>query len=220
MKRILQISSISLLAVGLIFGRYIGRWLINVFDNPDTSINDGYSNLASYLSKCDTITLNMKDFKESRSFFEVKAKFNPSSSDNTAFAYKHEIKFYSDALNKYFSIFYFFSNAGLHQTFGMYLTRSFEDSGEDIIATVNKIDFADISYGTKEKPIPIVYFEPKIKESYTFYSLVKGNKKGDFNGSEADFKKYMLNSNAGYYLSYVKSKQDFEKMFGKEKKAN
>lgn len=218
MKKILQIFSISLFVVGLIFGRYIGRWLINVFDNPDTSINDGYSNLASYLSKCDTITLNMKDFKESRSFFEVKAKFNPSSSDNTAYAYKNEITFYSDSLHKYFSIFYFFGNPELHHLFGFYYTSAIKNPGGNIIATVNRLDFNDTSYGTKEKPIPIIYFQLKKEESNTFYSMAKGNNKSDFHGSEADFKKYILNSNAGYYLSYVKSKQDFEKMFGKENK--
>lgn len=41
--------------LGLVFRRYVSRWLLNVFDSPDTSINDGYSNLTSYLSKFDTI---------------------------------------------------------------------------------------------------------------------------------------------------------------------
>ncbi|MET4141921.1 hypothetical protein [Pedobacter sp. UYP1] len=217
MKKILQISSISLLAIGLVFGRYIGRWLVNIFDNPDTTINDGRLHLDEYLSKCDTVSLNIKKYTDSISYFEVKAKFNPSSADNTAFAYKNEITFYSDSLHKYFSIFYFFSNPELHHLFGFYYTSAIKNPGGDIIATVNRLDLNDGSYGTKEKPVPIIYFQLKKEELNTFYSMAKGNNKGDFNGSEADFKKYILNSNAGYYLSYVKSKQDFEKMFGKEK---
>lgn len=218
MKKTLQISSISLLAIGLIFGRYIGRWLVNIFDNPDTSINDGHLYINKYLSKCDTITLNVRNFADSASYFEVKAKFNPSSADNMAIVYKHEIKFYSDSLHKYFSIFYFFRYSSMDEVFGMYLVRAIKDPGEKIIATVNKQELADTTYGTKEKPIPIVYFRLLKDESYTFYSLIKGEGKGDFRGSEADFKEYMLNYNIGHYLSYVKSKQDFEKMFGKEKK--
>lgn len=81
------------------------------------------------------------------------------------------------------------------------------------------MDLNDTSYGTRQKPIPVIYCQLKKEESDTFYSMAKGNNKGDFHGSEADFKKYILNSNAGYYLSYVKSKRDFEKVFGKEKKA-
>lgn len=138
MKKILQISSFSLLLVGLIFGRYLGRWLINVFDNPDTSINDGSLHLDEYLSKCDTISLNVKKYTDSTSYFEVKARFNPSSADNTAFAYKNEITFYSDSLHKYFSIFYFFSNPELHHLFGFYYTRAIKDSGDNIIATVKR----------------------------------------------------------------------------------
>lgn len=218
MKKVLQTASICILALGLIFGRYIGRWLVNVFDNPDTSINSGHLYINQYLSKCDTITLNVKNFADSASYFEVKAKFNPSSADNMAIVYKHEIKFYSDSLHKYFSIFYFFKYSSMDEVFGMYLVRAIKDPGEKIIATVNKQELADSTYGTKEKPIPITYFQLKKEESNTFYSMAKGNDKSDFQGSEADFKKYISNSNAGYYLSYVKSKEDFEKMFGKEKK--
>lgn len=219
MKKILQISSVSLLAVGLIFGRYIGRWLVNIFDNPDTSINDGRLYIDQYLSKCDTITLNVKNFADSADYFEVKAKFNPSSADNMAIVYKHEIKFYSDSLHKYFSIFYFFRYSSMDEAFGMYLVRAIKDPGAEIIATVNKQELADNTYGTKDKPIPIVYFHLLKDESHTFYSLIKGEGKGEFRGSENDFKKYMLNYNIDHYLSYIKSKQDFEKMFGKEKKA-
>ncbi|MBB5644834.1 hypothetical protein [Pedobacter cryoconitis] len=188
MKKILQISSVSLLAIGLIFGRYIGRWLVNIFDNPDTGINDGHLYINQYLSKCDTITLNVKNFADSASYFEVKAKFNPSSADNMAIVYKHEIKFYSDSLHKYFSIFYFFKYSSMDEVFGMYLVRAIKDSGGKIIATVNKQELADSTYGTKEKPIPIVYFRLLKDESYTFYSLIKGEGKGDFPGSEDDLR--------------------------------
>lgn len=219
MKKIIQISSVSILAIGLIFGRYLGRWLVNIFDNPDTSINDGHLHVNEYLSKCDTIVLNIKNLKDSTSFFEVKAKFNPSSADNMAILYKNEAKFYSDDLHKYFSILYFFSDPAKDQIYGMYLTGDIDNSGEQIVATVNKVELADNSNGTQAKPIPIIYFQLKRKQSDTFYSMIKGDSKGDFHGSEEDFKKYTLNYNAGHYLSYAKSKHDFEKMFGKEKKS-
>lgn len=76
----------------------------------------------------------------------------------------------------------------MDEVFGMYLVRAIKDSGGKIIATVNKQELADSTYGTKEKPIPIVYFRLLKDESYTVYSLIKGEGKGDFPGSEDDLR--------------------------------
>lgn len=49
----------------------------------------------------------------------------------------------------------------------------------------------------------------------SFYALVADEGESLYS-NEIDFKSYMMNYNVRNYLSYVKSKHDFEKMFGKQ----
>jgi len=53
MKNLLKYGAFGLLGIGLIFGKYVGRWIVNVIDNPDTRINKG-AHVEQYWNNCDT----------------------------------------------------------------------------------------------------------------------------------------------------------------------
>jgi len=74
---------------------------------------------------------------------------------------------------------------------------------------------ADAAYGDKQKPIPVLYFHSTNNNNTPFYDLTQQDK-GSFIGSEDQFRTWMLHYNVWHYLSYVKSKADFEEMFGKQ----
>ncbi|RAJ31877.1 hypothetical protein [Pedobacter cryoconitis] len=217
MKKILTYGAFGLLAVGLFFGRYLGRWIVNVIDNPDTRINNGKPHVVQYLNDCDTLHLIMKNSTLQDTFFKVQGAFDLSRDDNTASVDKYETIFYEEKMTKYFCIYYFFSRNSMFSQMYYDFIYDINKNGAHIIATVNKKELADITYGTKQKPIPITYFETP-DNSTTLYDLNKGSveNKFTFHGTEAEFKTYMKNYNIRNYLSYVKSKADFEKMFGKQ----
>ncbi|GGH01283.1 hypothetical protein [Mucilaginibacter phyllosphaerae] len=216
MKKVILISAVSLIAVGLVGGRFLGRWIMNKTDNPDTSINRGQEVADSYIQNSDTLHLVLKKFKYASKYFEVKAKTNYFMDGNVAFIHQATIFFKDEVRQKFFTIYYFFNKPYFDQAYGVFADGNLNTDGENIIATVNKKELADASYGTAAKPIPIIYFDaPAVSNS--FYSMVAGDAtdKAAFHGSEAEFKKYMLHYNAWHYLSYVKSKADFHKMYSK-----
>jgi len=216
MNKILLIVFGSLLVIGLVFGRMFGRLLVNKLDNKDSRVNNGGEYAAKYLSNCDTIKLMMKDFKDSSKFFKVKGQFNASSDDNTAYINKHIIKFYDEAHHKYFVILYFFSNnSNFDKVFDTYAS-DLDIAGTAVIGIVNKEEMADASYGTPQKPVPVLYFYSAETGHSYFYTLI-GQTNEPFKGTEEQFKHWMLSYNAAHYLSYVKSKQDFDKAFGSAK---
>ena len=214
MKSILKYSAIVALGIGLFFGKYLGRWIVNFIDNPDTRVNNGKPYVEKYLNNCDTLHLTLKNFTDTNSYFEVKGKFDLSKNDNTAYIDKYEIIFYSDIVKKYFCIYYFFSiNSKNSQMYNIF-TGDIDQNGASIIAMVNKNELSDVTYGTKKKPIPILYYEVPDKMN-SFYSLVSDIGNPNYK-TEGEFKEYTTNYNVRNYLSYVKSKADFEKMFGKQ----
>jgi len=48
MKNLLKYGAFGLLGIGLIFGKYVGRWIVNVIDNPDTRMNKGAPHVEQY----------------------------------------------------------------------------------------------------------------------------------------------------------------------------
>jgi hypothetical protein len=214
MNKTLLIIFGGLLVIGLVFGRFIGRLLVNKVDNKDTRTNKGVDYAAKYVANCDTIKLLMKNFKDSAQYFKVEGKFNASADDNTAYINKHQLKFYDEAHHKYFEILYFFSNnSNFDQVFGVYASSNLDKTGTAIIGVVNKDELADTNYGTSQKPVPVLYFYSAETGHSYFYTLTSQTNK-PFKGTEDQFKDWMLNYNASHYLSYVKSKADFDKMFG------
>ncbi|GGI29505.1 hypothetical protein [Pedobacter mendelii] len=214
MKNILKYGAIAAIGIGLFFGKYLGRWIVNIIDNPDTRVNNGKPYVKQYLNNCDTLHLTMKNFTDTNSYFEVQGKFDLSKDDNTAYIDKYEITFYNPVVKKYFCAYYFFPMNSMNSQMYNIFTGDINQNGTNIIATVNKQELADPTYGTKEKPVPIVYYEVPEKMN-SFYSLVDDEGKSNYS-TEAEFKIYMTNYNIRNYLSYVKSQADFEKMFGKQ----
>ncbi len=214
MKNILKYGAFGLLGIGLFFGKYIGRWIVNVMDNPDTRINNGKPYVQQYLNNCDTLHLIMKNFTTKLDDFEVKGSFNLSQADNTAYLDKQTSVFFDGKSNKYYCIYYFFSSNSMSSQMYDTFISDVDKNGANIIATVNKNELSDVTYGTKQKPVPIIYYEVPGKMN-SFYSLVEDEGKSSYS-NEAEFKVYMTNYNIRNYLSYVKSKADFEKMFDKK----
>ncbi len=58
MKNILKYVAIGALGIGLFFDKYLGRWIVNMIDNPDTRINNGKPYIQTYSKNCDTIRLS------------------------------------------------------------------------------------------------------------------------------------------------------------------
>jgi hypothetical protein len=215
MKKVVIISAMSLLAVGLILGRYIGRWITNKVDNPNTSINNGKPFANTYIANCDTLHLSLGNFKHTTRYFEVQAKENYLNDGNIAVVNQFNVTFKDPARQKVFNIYYFFHNSFFYSAYGTFILSNIHAEGENIIGMVNKSELNDPTYGTEAKPIPIIYFDaPGVANS--FYSLVAGDPsdKTAFHGNEAAFKKFMIEYNAWHYLSYIKNKVEFEQMFG------
>ncbi|MDM1548840.1 hypothetical protein HX096_13360 [Empedobacter falsenii] len=117
--------------------------------------------------------------------------------------------FFSKELNKYVQT--------LVISEGAYLNKELLDFGNskknknvypDIIFYYNKIQNEDPSYGTIDKPLPILHFRsanPALK------SMRKDNKDAD----EAYLKK-VYEENVKLYLQYFIEKEDFKKLFPKE----
>ncbi|GGI29507.1 hypothetical protein [Pedobacter mendelii] len=219
MKNFLKYGAIGALGIGLFFGKYLGRWIVNIIDNPDTRVNNGKPYVKKYLSSCDTIRLFMKDYSKKSEDFEVQGVFNLSKDENSAYIDKWASLFYDNRSKKYFCCYYFFPSLSFFsKMYGSFL-YGIDQKGTDILATVNKNELSDATYGTKEKPIPIVYYIVPEKMNNFFDSVTDSgnhNDKSGFHGTEIEFKTFMSEYNTRYYLSYVKSKADFEKMFGKQ----
>ncbi len=49
MKNILKYSAYGLLGLGLFFRKYLGRWIVNMIENPDTKVNNGRPYVQNYL---------------------------------------------------------------------------------------------------------------------------------------------------------------------------
>lgn len=203
-----------LIGLALIVGIFLGRSLINKLDDPHTRINNGEAYVSKYIAGCDTMRLTMKNFKDNDNFFKVKGTSNTSDYNTTGYINKHAIQFYADSLKKYFSVYFFFTNnTESDELFRTYVSVNLNEKNTPIVATVNKAELNDPSYGTKEKPVPILYFYG-VKQGPDFlYTLMQENSK-KFQGNSAEYKTFIQNFNVSHYLSYVKSKPDFNKMFG------
>ncbi|MDH2205908.1 MULTISPECIES: hypothetical protein [Empedobacter] len=117
--------------------------------------------------------------------------------------------FFSKELNKYVQT--------LVISEGAYLNKELLDFGNskknknvypDIIFYYNKIQNEDPSYGTIDKPLPILHFR---SANPALRSMRKENKDTD----EAYLKK-VYEENVKLYLQYFIDKEDFKKLFPKE----
>ncbi|GGI29509.1 hypothetical protein [Pedobacter mendelii] len=138
MKNFLKYGAIGALGIGLFFGKYLGRWVVDVFDNSDTRINNGAPYVQQYMNNCDTLHLMMKNFTKKLTHFKVKGAFDLSKDDNTADLHKWQSYFFDKKNNKYFCISYFFiMNSMRSQMYGSFI-YGVNQNGTNIIATVNK----------------------------------------------------------------------------------
>ena len=66
MKNLLKYGAFGLLGIGLIFGKYVGGWIVNVIDNPDTRVNTGKLYVKQCLNNCDTYGTKVNPIPVSR----------------------------------------------------------------------------------------------------------------------------------------------------------
>ncbi|MET0571053.1 MAG: hypothetical protein ABWZ79_06480 [Pedobacter agri] len=189
MNKILKYFAVGALAVGLIFGKYIGRWIVNLIDNPDTRVNIGKPFVLTYLNQCDTMHLVMRNFTTKLKDFKVRGGFDISNADNTAYLDKQTTGFFDKKRGKYFCIYYFFPNNSISSQMYETFLSDIDQSGAIIIAYVNRVELGDNTYGTKLKPIPIVYYDVPAKMN-SFYNLVADEGKSNYS-NENEFKSYM-----------------------------
>lgn len=214
MKKVLKYLTYTTLALGLFFGKFIGNWIANKLDDPGTRINKGEKYVGDYLQDCDTISLDIDSVKYNLDFMDA---YNGKK----IYIEKSEVFFYSHKFNKYFNIFFFFPlGSNFSVRFG-HLSSDLKSQKLPIVAVVNKIEMSDNYYGTKENPIPILYFDRNyLGKSYGFYEKVYSadlNDKNAFHGSKEEFKDLYLNRNVAYYLSYVMPKEVFDRRFTSKK---
>lgn len=216
-KKVLTYGAISLVGIGGFYGKYIGRWLVYKLD-PPTMINEGKHFVDAYIAKCDTLHLTMTNRVDTSSYFKARAGFNPNSDLSTEYIDQFESVFYDQRQKKHFKIIYFFPvNSLFSSMYGYHLNALHEnEKNNKIIAEVNQDELKNSYYGTQKNPIPILsYAVPNLGDR--FYNSINGEK-GDtrfFYGTAEQFEAYQLKYNAEYYLSYVKSKVEFENMMGK-----
>ena len=116
-----MILGVSLLALGLVFGKFIGRYFINKVDNPDTRVNNGQAYADKYIADCDTLQLVMKNFKDSTSTFKVKSTGGAFLDNDQTYVTQHKVMFYDPQYKKYFSILYFFNKSNLDEDYRTYI---------------------------------------------------------------------------------------------------
>ena len=130
------------------------------------------------------------------------------SNRNMSYVRGYTYTYFSKELNKYVRI-YSLTEGNFNK-----MILEFGDSEKDkniypdIIFYYNKIQNEDPSYGTIDKPLPILHFR---SANPALRSMRKDNKDAD----EAYLKK-VYEENVKLYLQYFIEKEDFKKLFPKE----
>ena len=160
------------------------------------SLNDGYKYVDQYISNSEQINLDLNtSFDAAKNDINSKAYYKSyTARQSTTARMLSSYPFYSDMYKKYFAIQEY--NAGTSFMVQMERTK-FRDT---ILASVNKIEMADQSYGTKDNPIPVLRIKININ-----------GRNPDLNVLNISENRYR--DNIGEYLTYFKSKSDFKKMF-------
>jgi hypothetical protein len=188
-KSILKMKGFSQ-AIGWIIGSIIVFPLGLYCYQKYISLNDGYRYADQYIQNSENVHLLLNttfncDFE---AYFQSYSKRQTTMAEDLV-----SYPFYSIEFKKYFAIQEF--NAGTRFMSAMTRTKF----NNPIIASVNKLEMNDPTYGTLKNPVPIL----RIK--------IDAVRDSDLNILNITDKRYKYN--VGEYLTYFKSKQDFNKMF-------
>jgi hypothetical protein len=187
--------------IGLLIGVCLFGAILFFINKSRT--NNGIEKVYAYIANCEMIPLKINDFTIDDGnvigFFTRRGSKDYST---------EEAIFYDSIYKKYFSL-KFIGNSQNRVAFDAFLTRHL-NKGEEIDATVNKIEMADTNYGTQQKPVPVFNFERSPDKSWNnFFEFAIGS-----DTTNAIKKKEQIYYDAiAIYLTFVKSKKDFKKMF-------
>lgn len=197
-------------AMGWLLGVSLFSFLLDIY-NKFTS-NNGYSKVSEYIKAGDSMQLSLDSLYGSE-FGWVEGNMDRSGGGSFPIS---KTLFYDSAYKKYFMIA--FCDAKLAKSSNFDYTEDFNifmgevQQGEKITALVNKIEIADNNYGTKQNPIPVFWFKRDAKVSHkTFESVFYLSE----DTASVEKIKCLYPVTVGIYLSHMKSKADFEKMFEK-----
>jgi len=199
MKNVL--SSLSL--IGILLGVALFSWVLFLF-------NKGHSNNASdkiddYINNCTPVKLKINDYKNITKDIKGNAKLL-----GTTTFYSNQTLFYDKSYKKWFVIEFIAGDAGEAYLYSKFIKEI--NKGENISAFVNKKEMDDAGYGVLQKPIPIFKFIRDDTGHHKTYAA--------FNNSDGAYPDNHIAINKSYrgsvsvYLSYIKNKADFKKMFG------
>lgn len=193
--------------------------IVLYFYNTGHSNNVGSKEIQQYIDNCENIQLIIADSIDPDFHF---IKGDKRMLGDATFPASSTL-FYDSAQNKYFIIQFFYAKIKGYKS-GSYAQQfdSFMDDikkGDSITASINKIELMDTSYGTKSKPIPIFKFSRNGDVTYkTFEDMIGDNNNDNTKDTiEISHIRQLYPIDVGIYLSFIKSKEDFEQMFGKGK---
>ena len=147
---------------------------------------------------------------DTRLGLDTKTKITYFSNRNMKYVYADTYTYFSNELNKYIKTYYLSIKGNNLFSSMMKFGKKNKDKNiyPDMYFYYNKAQNIDPSYGTIDKPLPILHFRsanPALK------SMRKENKDAD----EAYLKK-VYEENVKLYLGYFIEKEDFKKLFPKE----
>lgn len=195
-----------IITLGLILG-VLACGAILYFFNKSNSNNVGDNEIQKYINDSENIQLVIPG--------SVNAVLNSIKGDarmlgSASFAASSDL-FYDNLHKKYFLLQFINSkikgdvSKDYDMEFSIFINSI--KQGESITATVSKTELADASYGTKQKPIPVFKFSRDGNVNYkTFESTTD-------DAAEISHIRKSYPIDVGIYLTFVKSKADFEKMF-------
>ena len=190
--------------IGLLIGAGL-FWAILFFVNK-LMMNNGLEKVNAYIANCEIIPLKVGNFTVVKGsitgFFKRTGSIYYSSTKAT---------FYGATYRKYFSL-EFMGKDDDNYLFDDFLTH-YINKGDEIKATVNKTELSDTSYGTQQKPVPVFWFERETENSWnTFAQCINSS----HNADTTQETEQMYRNTIAVYLTFVKSKKDFNRMFPKK----
>ena len=168
---------------------------IYFFTKPNNSTRNIDKYVSKYIDNSIELEFDYLDNIENIEYDDIYVGFNLKKLQRSKLSSvpNNQFTVYDSSRNKYFRVILVDSpeSMKIHRT---YILETL------VKAKVNQNQLQEPSYGTKEKPIPILYLEiPKYKQSQNYYMIEKTPEK--------------YRESVYYYLAYIMPKDEFKRMF-------
>ena len=199
--------------LGATFGAAVVFYLISFIFFKPRDVEE--SEVLEFIKKSEKILISKVPLKEG-GFYGIDERLGTNiiskttyfSNRNMSYIRGDTYLYFSTELNKYVQTTVISEGGYVNREILKFGDSEKDKNVPDIIFYYNKIQNEDPSYGTIDKPLPILHFRsanPALK------SMRKDNKDAD----EAYLKK-VYEENVKLYLQYFIDKEDFKKLFPKE----